>query len=225
MGKVRIIIVEMFKKYRFLMKISSLIYSLPSILLLKGRSKNTISIDGVFLKNTKIIIKGINNNLEIASENRLNNCTIYIKGNHCNIKIEKHCILSNLELWIEDDNGRIQIGFRTTIEGGHIAATEGHSITIGEDCMFSHAIVIRNGDSHSIFDKESNQRINSAQNVKIGDHVWLGENAKVLKGSIIQDGSIIATGGIVTGNVESNSIYAGIPAKKIKGEIMWDRER
>lgn len=71
-----------------------------------------------------------------------------IRGNNCSITISKHCILNNLELWIEDDGSIINIGEYTTIEGGHIASTEEMSISIGKDCMFSHNIEIRNGDSH-----------------------------------------------------------------------------
>ena len=39
-----------------------------------------------------------------------------------------------------------------TMEGGHIASTEGEKIVIGNDCMFSNDIEIRNGDSHTIID-------------------------------------------------------------------------
>jgi len=218
-------IIQLIKKSNYFLQFSALVYSILSILCIRGKKKNKIKITGVFLKNTKIEFKGINNTLIIEPENRLTNCKIYVDGCFCNIIIHKHCILSNLELWIEDEEGKIQIGFRTTIEGGHIAATEGHSITIGQDCMFSHAIVIRNGDSHAIFDQMTNKRINSAQDVVIGDHVWLGEGVKVLKGAVVGSGSIIATGAIVSGEVDNNSIYAGIPAKKIKHNIWWLRER
>jgi acetyltransferase-like isoleucine patch superfamily enzyme len=209
----------------FIFNVFSFIYSFPTNLQIKGRYKNKIITKGAFLKNTKIECRGENNTISIEPENRLKKCKILILGNNCNIKIAKHCRLANLELWIEDDKSEIEIGFRTTIEGGHIASTEGHSIKIGEDCMFSHAVVIRNGDSHSIFNKSTNQRINLAQDVQIGEHVWLGEGVKILKGSSVEDGAIVATGAIVSGIVEKNSIFAGIPAKKVKENIKWDRER
>jgi len=91
--------------------------------------------------------------------------------------------------------------------------------------MFSNRIEIRNGDSHAIFSKETNQRLNSNKPVKIGTHVWLGADVKVLKRVTIGDGAIISTGAIVTRNVESNAIYAGVPAKKVKDNIYWERER
>jgi len=52
--------------------------------------------------------------------------------------------------------------------------------------------------------------------VIIEDDVWIGANVTILPGSIIKRGAVIAAGAVVIGEVESFSIYAGIPAKKIK---------
>lgn len=53
--------------------------------------------------------------------------------------------------------------------------------------------------------------------LKVGSNVWIGSRATITENvSCIGDNSIIATGSIVTKDVEPNSIYAGVPAKKIK---------
>lgn len=202
------------------------IYSFFAVFSIEGRSGNSIILKSAFLKKTKIRILGKNNLVLILPENRLSNCLLHILGNNCKIVIGEHCVLSHTELWIEDDGGTIEIGCRTTVEGGHIAATEGQSISIGEDCMFSHRIEIRNGDSHAIFDTKTKQRINSAKSIVIGKHVWLGADAKILKGVTVGDNSIVATGGIVTsGCDDSNAIYGGIPARILKEGVFWVRER
>ena len=41
----------------------------------------------------------------------------------------------------------------------------------------------------------------------------------ILKGVHIHSGSVIAAGSVVTRDVESNSIYAGVPAKKLKNRF------
>lgn len=212
------------KNKRFLFVISY-IYSFPSYLKIRCKPGNKIYWKGTFFKKTKIVVIGKNNLINIHPENQLKNCLIYILGSNCSIEINEHCKLTNLELWIEDDNGIIEIGKRTTVEGGHFASTEGKEIKIGEDCMFSSNVEIRNGDSHSIFSKSTKKRINYAKSVYIGNHVWLGADSKVLKGSTIQSGSIVATGAIISGNVNENSIYAGVPAKLVKQDVFWLRER
>jgi acetyltransferase-like isoleucine patch superfamily enzyme len=48
----------------------------------------------------------------------------------------------------------------------------------------------------------------------------------LLKGSFIKDNSIIATGSVVTKAFEeSNVIIAGSPAKIVKENVSWVRER
>ncbi len=50
----------------------------------------------------------------------------------------------------------------------------------------------------------------------IKDNVWIGANVTILQGVTIEENSIIAAGAVVTKNVPSNSVYAGVPAKLIK---------
>ncbi len=218
-------VISTLKTSKFLFNFVTGCYSFATVFKTKGRKNNMISYTGSLLKNTKIQISGFNNSILISPKNRLINCKLHISGRNCRIFVESNCTLKNLELWLEDDGSEIFIGNTTSIEGGHIAATEGESIRIGNDCMFSHRIEIRSGDSHSIFKQETKNRINKAKPVIIGSHVWLGADAKVLKGSVINDGAVIATGAIVSGVVEANSIYAGNPAKKIKEDVYWDRKR
>lgn len=51
--------------------------------------------------------------------------------------------------------------------------------------------------------------------VVIEDDVWLGANAVVLPGIRIGRGAIVGAGAVVTHDVESMSIVAGVPAKPI----------
>ena len=50
----------------------------------------------------------------------------------------------------------------------------------------------------------------------IGNDVWIGFGAVVMSGVEISDGTIIAAGSVVTHDTEPYSIYAGVPAKKIR---------
>lgn len=191
----------------------------------KYRTKNKITTKGAFLNKVDFNIKGKNNAIVIGAKARLKNCSITIIGDNCSLLIGGgSTIISNTTFWCQDDNSSIAVGEDFTMEGGEIAATEGETITIGTDCMFSNGIDIRNGDSHSIIDTSTNKRINKALPIIIGDHVWLTARVTILKGSVIPSNSIIGNSAIVGKTLEKeNSIYAGIPAKLIKENINWDR--
>ena len=187
----------------------------------------TLRYKGAFLNTNRYKVKGNNNLISIGSKARLKNCIFTIIGDNCKIIIGGgSTIVTNVHFWCQDDNSTIIIGNDFTMESGHIASTEGKIIEIGNDCMFSNDVEIRNGDSHSIIDIQSNCRINYANNVTIGDHVWLSAHSRVLKGSKVPSYSIIGNSSIVTSVlVYENSIYAGIPAKLVKTNINWNRVR
>ena len=87
-------------------------------------------------------------------------------------------------------------------------------------------IEIRTGDSHSIIDKKDNIRINHAKSITINNHVWIGAHSSILKGTCINNNSIVATRSVVTKVFnEENIIIGGIPAKQIKNNINWLKER
>lgn len=52
--------------------------------------------------------------------------------------------------------------------------------------------------------------------ISIGDDVWIGCGVRVLSGSNIKHRTIIAAGSVVKGECDSHSIYAGVPARKVK---------
>lgn len=57
---------------------------------------------------------------------------------------------------------------------------------------------------------------NISGNVSVGRGAIIGTNSCVLQNKIIGEGSSVGAGAVVIDNVESYSLYVGIPAKKIK---------
>jgi acetyltransferase-like isoleucine patch superfamily enzyme len=191
---------------------------------IRGRG-NRIDNRGVFLGVT-IDIEGNNNVVEVAEGAFLTNMTIVMRGNNHHLRIGAYCKFKGGSVWFEDQNGLITIGDHTSIESAHLAVTEpNRQITIGKDCMLSAGIDIRTGDSHSILDADTRQRINYAQDITLGDHVWVGLNAVILKGVSIGHNAIISTNALVTHDIPAHSIAAGVPAKVVKNNIDWLRER
>ena len=56
----------------------------------------------------------------------------------------------------------------------------------------------------------------NAQPVVIEDNVLIGANAVILEGVRVGKGSVVAAGAIVTEDVPSDTVVAGVPARKIK---------
>jgi acetyltransferase-like isoleucine patch superfamily enzyme len=187
---------------------------------------NYVQIEWINCRKTKIWILGNNNKISIDKECRLNNCSVFISGENNQIYIQSGCSLKDTEFYIEDNGNVINLKDHTTVHGKTcFACIEGCRIEIGEDCMFSSDVTLRTGDSHSIIDL-SGTRINTSKDIIIGDHVWFGNMTKIFKNVHIANNSIIGAGSVVTKSFESpNIIIAGNPAKIVKENINWLRER
>ncbi|MFD0826418.1 acyltransferase [Neobacillus sp. M.A.Huq-85] len=187
---------------------------------------NKINYEEAFLKGCSIIVKGNNNLINIKKGAVLINTNILIVGDNHLIEIGENCIIKKSGFCFEDSGCKIIIGKNTTAEGIQVAALElNTSINIGEDCMFSAGISIRNSDSHTIIDKMTNKRINYAKNIVIDNHTWVGEDVRILKGAEIGSNCIIGVGAIVTNKIPSNCVAAGVPAKVVKENVSWLRQR
>ena len=185
--------------------------------------KNKLEIFGKLRKN-KIKISGNNNIIYVGKNSILRDCNIFIKGNNNILYIGDNCVVNNTSIILDNEGSEIRIGNKTSIAKVQIVSLEPYKIEIGEDCMLSYDIEIRNTDSHKIYDKNTNERINEGSSINIGNHVWLGMRAVILKGVNIGHNSIVAAGSIVTKDVKANTIVSGNPAKQIKENVYWTRE-
>lgn len=52
--------------------------------------------------------------------------------------------------------------------------------------------------------------------IKVGDRCWISSNTVVLPGVIIGEGAVLASGAVATKNLDSFTVYGGVPAKEIK---------
>jgi acetyltransferase-like isoleucine patch superfamily enzyme len=187
--------------------------------------KTKIVNQGKILYNCKIKSYG-RNEIIFQKGGIIRNTTIYIHGDNNVVKIGEDTCINQGDIYIEDHNNCVTIGDRTNLCGKiHLACTEGREIKMGNDCLCSSEIVIRTGDSHSILDM-SGERINPAEDVVIGDNVWIGHRVLINKGVVIPENTVIGTGTVVTKSFdESNIILAGVPAKVVKRNVNWCKER
>jgi acetyltransferase-like isoleucine patch superfamily enzyme len=131
----------------------------------------------------------------------------------CNVstkaKIGKGCVFTGNTL-ITD---KVEIGNNTYGHNLNI-----HNALIGSYCSIGPDVKI-GLDEHPLNEKSTHPSFYKEVVQKkaiVNDHVWLGTNSVILCGVVIEKHSVIAAGAVVKSNVESFSIYGGVPAKKIK---------
>lgn len=86
-------------------------------------------------------------------------------------------------------------------------------IEIGNGVLIGHNVTLATLNH----DERPNYRQNIyPKPIKIGDNVWIGSNATILQGITIGNGAIVGANALVTKDVPTNTIVAGVPAKVIR---------
>ena len=195
----------------------------------RGANGNVFKYHDVFLCGLRLAFYGKDNEVILGGvkPSALTNCHIEIHGSRNKVIIEGGVGAKDLSIYCAEDNCIVQIKEDTQIAGKtELAVMEGTKIEVGKDCLFSANITLRAGDSHSVIDATTGERINHSKDIIVGDHVWIGNTVIVTKGTIIGEQSVVATGAVVVGKTfPTNSAIGGNPAKIIKEGINWLAEK
>jgi acetyltransferase-like isoleucine patch superfamily enzyme len=147
------------------------------------------------------------------------------KSNNAVFELGKnaHCVSCYMPIYNSKD-GVLKIGDNLFAGGTEISVNEGAKVYIGSGCMFSYEVLIRTGDGHAIFNKDTKKILNlPTEDFIIGDHVWLGQKVTVYKNARLPSNTIVGVGSIVTKPfVEEYTAIAGIPAKVVRRNVGWD---
>ncbi len=117
--------------------------------------------------------------------------------------------------------GEVSFGERCTVWFHAVVRGDVNSITVGDDSNIQDGVVI-----HGTYQKARTtigNKVSIAHNAvvhgcTIEDNVLIGMGAIVMDDAIIGTGSVIAAGAVVLPGtkVEPGSIYAGVPARRVK---------
>jgi acetyltransferase-like isoleucine patch superfamily enzyme len=214
--------------YKLFVNLATIRYFFKNTTTVKGRNNVIQFKEGVLRKNVRIKINGHNNTLTIHPNCRLKNTTITILGSNNQLTLgEKVMVYESGAFNFEGSDSYIKVGANTTIGSALLIIGEGNTgIQIGEDCMLSRDIVMNTSDYHSIISTLTQKRINPPKSIEVKNHVWIGNNAYVSKGAVIGNNCIIASRAYVGSKTfEDHTILGGLPAKHLKGDINWSREK
>lgn len=129
------------------------------------------------------------------------------------------------------ENGKIIVQGLSQIKENTLLESVGGEIFL-EDCFINRnctivsmeSITIKKGVTIApnvcIYDHDHNMNNSGERYIKapvvINEGAWIGANAVILKGVKIGEKAVVAAGAVVTRNVPSNTIVAGVPARIIK---------
>ncbi len=191
----------------------------------KTERKNCIisNTNKVRMDNSQIRFSGENNILFIEDNLTLKNTTLSFNGSNSVCYLSSNRFNTSLNLSV--NNNQFFFFGKNCYLGGVLTVilSEEKSAFIGDDCMFSYGVTLRNADAHLIYDCNTHERINFSKSIFIGDHCWIGQSSMILKGTMIHSGAIIGAGSVVPGKEYfSNNVYGGNPCKLIRKDVFWD---
>ena len=196
-------------KFREAVKLPILVSRKVKFKMLRGRIKIESKIK------TGMIQIGLDN-IDIFEKNKINNVW-KVEGK---IIFKGKAILKNGVKVNVAKSGELILG-KNILINNQTSIVCNKKVTIGDNSLVSWECLIMDTDFHKI-ENQSGKIINHDKEISISDNVWIGCRATILKGSIIGDNSVIASNSVVCSElVDSNNIYGGNPAKKIKSDINW----
>jgi maltose O-acetyltransferase len=115
---------------------------------------------------------------------------------------------------VEIFSGNITFGERSFVNTGCFFDASAR-ITIGARAQLGPRVTLLTS-SHEIGGPEQRAGPLYALPITIGDGAWIGGGSLILPGAVVGAGCIIAAGAVVRGETEPNTVYAGVPARKVK---------
>lgn len=94
----------------------------------------------------------------------------------------------------------------------------GPGVRLGRYTMLASEVAIV-GDDHNWTDPAIPMQFAGRpeqRRTEIGADVWLGHGVTVLRGVAIGDGAIVAAGSVVTRDVPTREVWAGVPARRLR---------
>lgn len=144
----------------------------------------------IYMLKLKYVLKSLGHNTKIFFANIVEPYNVSV-GHH--VYINRNCDLITT-------GSRIKIGNYVMIGPNTTFVAQNHATS--------------DWSSPMIFNKNYERK-----NIVVEEDVWIGANVTILAGVTVGRGSVIGAGSVVTKDIEQYSIYAGIPAKKIRDRL------
>lgn len=108
---------------------------------------------------------------------------------------------------------RVRIGSRTHVNYGCFFDAMDW-ITVGNDCDIAMQVLLCTS-THEVGPSRRRGGMSKHAPISIGEGTWIGARATILPGVTIGPGCIVAAGAVVTADCDADSLYRGVPARKV----------
>ena len=110
----------------------------------------------------------------------------------------------------EQPSAQLEIGDHVYV-GHHVHLHATGVVKIGDRTVLADRVTVLDGiHAPAAFDE-----VSSTGNIRIGRNVFIGVGATILGGVTVGDDAQVGAGAVVTRDVESGSVVAGVPARPI----------
>ena len=116
--------------------------------------------------------------------------------------------------YLKRRNRLYAIGEHCTVQQ-NVAITDPKFVRLGDNVRLSGCALFGHDGSVNMLNRAFGLKLDRVGKIDIRDNVFIGHGAIVLPGATIGPNAIVAAGAVVTGDVEANSVYAGVPARRI----------
>lgn len=117
---------------------------------------------------------------------------------------------------------KIDIG-RGTLIGYKCFFDTSAPITIGDRCAIANCVQFITS-THAVGESARRAAARATRPIRVGDGCWIGAGAIILPGVLVGNGCVIAAGAVVHQDCEPDSLYAGVPAERIKSLTCAERD-
>jgi acetyltransferase-like isoleucine patch superfamily enzyme len=112
--------------------------------------------------------------------------------------------------------GECSIGAKTVLGQECTISTFQH-VSIGRECILADRVMLIDFD-HGVVEVERPIRVQGIykRDVRVGHNVWVGYGACFLRGTTVGDNCVVGTNSVVTRDVPSDAVVAGVPARVLR---------
>jgi acetyltransferase-like isoleucine patch superfamily enzyme len=112
--------------------------------------------------------------------------------------------------------GECSIGAKTVM-GQECTISSFQHVSIGRECIVADRVMLIDFD-HGVVEVERPIRAQGIykRDVRIGNNVWVGYGACFLRGAAVGDNCVVGTSAVVTKDVPSDAVVAGVPARVLR---------